>query len=750
MPDALLPDASSSDAPTDARYLVTARKYRPQTFGDLVAQEHVAGTLRNAITSGRLAHAYLFSGPRGVGKTTAARILAKAVNCETPLSERPNAEPCRTCASCRAFESGRSMNIIEIDAASNNRVEDIRELRDTVRVPPQGAKKKVYILDEVHMLSASAFNELLKTLEEPPPYALFIFATTEPHKVLPTILSRTQRFDFRRIAVPEIVGRLEAICAEENVQADEESLVLIARKGDGALRDALSLFDQAVSLCGTQLEAPALRDALGVVDTDLYFATTDRAHAGDRPGLLGLVDGLVTRGYDLNEFVLGLAEHIRNLLVARSTGTGDLIEGTLATKERYLSAAGPYSEADLLHLLMLTEETASALRESRQPRLTLELALLKMGSLEKAADLKQLLGHLKRLEAAVASGTLPNPSAETPDTPSPAPTPPTASSPSPEASSATPPTSPSDPASEGPVTPAPATPTPATPAPQTAEPKATYSSPAPPARDTPSVPPPTGPSRHAASPPPTGYASAPDELATEENPFPPQHAYDPTPEPEPDTPQPPPSDDSDGGIPTPSTPEPVAPTPAPALAQPRSVPSQRESLFGAPALRRSGGDGASGSNAALAIGDGTSEGSPQLADADLRFAAPVTDPLSGALADVRDAWPKLVDAVRVEGHVRLAAVIGSGTPHRVSRGSVEVAMPDDFSQRVATSEMATLTAILGRILGSEPPALRFTVAPKDVPETAREADPFERLKQLRQEHPTVRALFERFGAEIVW
>ena len=755
MPDSLLSDASSPDAP-ETRYLVTARKYRPQTFGDLVAQEHVAETLRNAITSGRLAHAYLFSGPRGVGKTTAARILAKAVNCQTPLAERPNAEPCRTCDSCQAFEAGRSMNIIEIDAASNNRVEDIRELRDTVRVPPQGAKKKVYILDEVHMLSASAFNALLKTLEEPPPYALFIFATTEPHKVLPTILSRTQRFDFRRIAVPEIVGRLEAICTEENVQADDESLVLIARKGDGALRDALSLFDQAISLCGSTLEAPALREALGVVDTDLYFATTDRAHAGDRPGLLGLVDGLVTRGYDLNEFVHGLADHIRNLLVARSTGTGDLIEGTFATKERYLDAAGPYAEADLLHLLMLTEEAASALRESRQPRLTLELALLKMASLEKAADLKQLIAHLKRLEAAVASGTLPNVAAPAPEAPpasTPASVPPASAAPS----SATPASAPSQAPPASP-TPSVAEPTPAAeperpsvpaPAAQTAEPRTSYEAPSP-ARDTSPEPqpPPATPPSPSPTEPPRAYRSEPNELAEDpsENPFPPQHAP-----PQPESREeplrtqehPPPSDDdSDGGTPVAAAPKPIAPAPSsPAL--PRPAPSQRESLFGAPALRRPSGDGASGSNAALAIGDGAAEGAPHLA-------SPVTDPLSGALADLRDAWPRLVDAVRAEGHVQLAAVIGAGTPHRVARGFVEVAMADDFSQRVAESKMDTLTPILARILGGEPPALRFTIAPQDVPETAREADPFERLKQLRQEHPTVRALFERFGAEIVW
>ena len=779
-----MPDDTTSP---DARYLVTARKYRPQTFGDLVAQEHVAETLRNAITSGRLAHAYLFSGPRGVGKTTAARILAKAVNCQTPLAERPDAEPCRTCDSCQAFEAGRSMNIIEIDAASNNRVEDIRELRDTVRVPPQGAKKKVYILDEVHMLSASAFNALLKTLEEPPPYALFIFATTEPHKVLPTILSRTQRFDFRRIAVPEIVSRLETICATEGVTADDESLVLIARKGDGALRDALSLFDQALSLCGATLEAPALREALGVVDADLYFATTDRAHDGDRPGLLQLVDGLVARGYDLNEYVLGLADHLRNLLVARSTGSGDLIEGTFATKERYLDAAAPYAEADLLHLLMLTEEAAGALRESRQPRLTLELVLLKMASLEKAADLQRLLGHLQRLEAAIADGRVPPagaadsaPDARSAPAPSaapsaaassaPAPSPPApaaampaaakpaspAAGPAPPAAArpalATPPppteegpsTRPAAPesrdlgaerASSGPPSPG-SSPTPspalslATPAlssaPGTAETPASYRATTDPASAPPNSAPPADRSAH-----PGGEPDEPETLddaraahdagSFEESPFPP---YDP----------------DEGGQPVEPAPRPTPPAP-PAAAPAPPRPSARTSLFGTPALRRSGGDGAG--PGALASGDGSAGGAPQLS-------AAVADPLSGALAEVRDAWPRLVEAVRAEGMVRLAAVIGSGQPHRVARGAVEVAMVDDFSQRVAEGESDALADILGRLLGTDAPQLRFTITPQAAPETARPADPFERLKQLRQEHPTVRALFDRFGAEIVW
>ncbi|WP_095512225.1 DNA polymerase III subunit gamma/tau, partial [Rubrivirga marina] len=452
-----------ADSPA-ARFTVTARKYRPQTFDDLVAQEHVAETLRNAITRQRLAHAYLFSGPRGVGKTTAARILAKAVNCQTPLAEREGAEPCRTCASCVAFEEHRSMNIIEIDAASNNRVEDIRELRDTVRVPPQGAKKKVYILDEVHMLSASAFNALLKTLEEPPDYALFIFATTEPHKVLPTILSRTQRFDFRRIAVPEIVGRLREISTAEGITADDESLVLLARKGDGALRDALSLFDQAVSLCGADLQIGPLREALGVVDSDVYFEATERARVGNRAGLLSLVDHVVRSGHDLNEFVLGLADHLRNLLVARSTGTGDLIEGTEATRQRYLEAAAPYAEADLLHLLMLAEQAATDLRESRQPRLTLELALLKMASLEKAADLTRLLDRLAALERAARDGTLPASPAAKPSGTSDSSAAPEPSGPPPTAAASGGPPSGSDP-------------TPSQPAAQTSEPPASYAAP---------------------------------------------------------------------------------------------------------------------------------------------------------------------------------------------------------------------------------------------------------------------------------
>lgn len=379
---------------SETRYLVTARKYRPQIFGEIVSQEHVSATLRNAISLDRLAHAYLFSGPRGVGKTTAARILAKAINCTTPLDDRDNGEPCRTCESCRSFEAGRSLNIIEIDAASNNSVEDVRALREKVLIPPQGARKKVYIIDEVHMLSNAAFNALLKTLEEPPPHVLFIFATTEPHKVLPTILSRCQRFDFRRIGVNETVERLRHVCREENITADDASLILMARKGDGALRDALSVFDQAVSLCGTTLEYDELAEALGVVSSDLFFQVTGFVKQRSRAEILGLVATLVDRGYDFQEFLAGLAEHIRNLLVALTTQKPDLIEEDTGTRKRYMDAAADFSEADLLRMLMLVDATQERIRNAPQPRLKLELALLKMSHLERSVDLEEVLAKL--------------------------------------------------------------------------------------------------------------------------------------------------------------------------------------------------------------------------------------------------------------------------------------------------------------------------------------------------------------------
>ena len=383
----------------ESQYLVTARKYRPQVFEDLVAQPHVVQTLINALKLGRLAHAYLFTGPRGVGKTTAARILAKAINCmEKSDSE---VEPCLNCDSCKDFETQRSLNIFEIDAASNNRVEDIRELRENVRVPPQGGRRKVYIIDEVHMLTTAAFNALLKTLEEPPPHVLFVFATTEPHKVLPTILSRCQRFDFRRIPTKDIVDHLSKICKSEGVEADDDALHLIANKGDGALRDALSVFDQAVALCGSNLKYSTLASALRVVDVELYFEATQYIAQRAAGPMLSLTDRIMSDGHDVREFFSGLAEHVRNLLITVTLGTDALIDVSKRLRVRYVEAAKEFTETVLLRILMVIDETQSRLPTSTSHRLAVELAMIKMVRLGDSVDLSDALAQIRRLERMV-------------------------------------------------------------------------------------------------------------------------------------------------------------------------------------------------------------------------------------------------------------------------------------------------------------------------------------------------------------
>ena len=382
-----------------SQYLVTARKYRPQVFEDLVAQSHVVQTLINALKLRRLAHAYLFTGPRGVGKTTAARILAKAINCMEKSGGE--VEPCLNCDSCRDFETQRSLNIFEIDAASNNRVEDIRELRENVRVPPQGGRRKVYIIDEVHMLTTAAFNALLKTLEEPPPHVLFIFATTEPHKVLPTILSRCQRFDFRRIPTNDIVDHLSKICKSEGVTADEDALHLIANKGDGALRDALSVFDQAVALCGSNLKYSTLASALRVVDVELYFEATRYIAQREAGPMLSLTERIMSDGHDVREFFSGLAEHVRNLLITVTLGTDALIDVSKRLRARYVEAAEEFTETVLLRILMVIDETQSRLPTATSPRLAVELAMVKMVRLGDSVDLSDALAQIRRLERMV-------------------------------------------------------------------------------------------------------------------------------------------------------------------------------------------------------------------------------------------------------------------------------------------------------------------------------------------------------------
>ncbi len=390
-----------------SEYLVTARKWRPMKFEDVVGQDHVTVTLRNAIAAGRLAHAYLFSGPRGVGKTTTARILARAVNCVSPEASNPD----NTCNICREITEGRSFDVLEIDGASNRGVEEIRNLRESVRYAPTQGKYKVYIIDEVHMLTKEAFNALLKTLEEPPPHVLFIFATTEIHKVPATIVSRCQRFDFRRITVDEIITNLRAIAGDEGIAIDDDSLLIVAKKGDGSLRDAQSIFDQVVSLCGRTISGGQLLDALHIVDTELFFRVTDLVKTGDARGGLQLVDELMGRGYDLREFLAGLTEHLRNILIALTTNGTSLIEASDHYRKRYQQEAASFSIADLLRLLRQVTAAESAIRWSMQPRFRLEADLVQLITTRTAPEVGEVLQQIeelkKKLSELRSSPTLP-------------------------------------------------------------------------------------------------------------------------------------------------------------------------------------------------------------------------------------------------------------------------------------------------------------------------------------------------------
>ena len=377
-----------------SEYVVTARKWRPMVFEDVVGQNHVTVTLRNAIASKRLAHAYLFSGPRGVGKTTTARILAKAVNCLNPRDSNPDNE----CELCREITEGRSFDVQEIDGASNRGVEEIRNLREAVRYAPTKGKYKVYIIDEVHMLTKEAFNALLKTLEEPPVHIMFIFATTEIHKLPATILSRCQRFDFRRIAVGEIMTNLASIAKEEGVSIDENALLLVAKKGDGSLRDAQSTFDQVVSLCGRTITHEQILQALNIVDQDVYFRVTDVIKTKDARGGLALVDELMSRGHDIKDFLAGLNEHFRNLIVARTTGSTALIEAPEAYRKRYEADADAFTVADLLRFQRIAGGTESAIRWSAQPRFKLEADIVQMITMHGAPDVAELLQRIEEMK----------------------------------------------------------------------------------------------------------------------------------------------------------------------------------------------------------------------------------------------------------------------------------------------------------------------------------------------------------------
>ena len=358
-------------------FIVSARKYRPATFASVVGQKHITSTLKNAIERGQLAHAYLFCGPRGVGKTTCARIFAKAINCLNPNGS----EACNECESCRSFNEGRSLNIHELDAASNNSVEDIRTLIEQVRIIPQVGRYSVFIIDEVHMLSAAAFNAFLKTLEEPPAHAIFILATTEKHKIIPTILSRCQIYDFNRIRVEDGVEYLKYIASQEGIAADEESLNLIAQKADGGMRDALSMFDKAVSFCGKALDYRNVAQTLNVLDYDTYFGVTEMLLAGNYVDTLVTFDSVLSRGFSGQTFMAGLNRHMRDLLMAKRPETLRLIEMTGTLLERYRTQAGACDVEFLFGAISCLTELDGTIRQSSNQRLLVELGLMKIAGL---------------------------------------------------------------------------------------------------------------------------------------------------------------------------------------------------------------------------------------------------------------------------------------------------------------------------------------------------------------------------------
>ena len=361
------------------QFIVSARKYRPDNFESLVGQSNIAKTLKNAIISGKLAHAYLFCGPRGVGKTSTARIFAKSINCLNPSADM---EPCGECESCLSFQEGRSFSIHELDAASNNSVEDIRNLTEMVRIPPAIGKYSVYIIDEVHMLSSAAFNAFLKTLEEPPAHAIFILATTEKHKILPTILSRCQTYDFNRISVHDISAAIQKIADKEGVKIEQDALYVLAEKADGAMRDALTLFDQMVAFCGKDVTYESVIRNLNVLDYQYYFKLTDMFLARDYSAPLVLFDEILSKGFDAMHFIAGLSNHFRNLLVSKQKSTNSLFALSPSLSERYKSQASNVDIAFIFKALSITTDCESKYKQSGNQRLLIEFSLMKLAFIQ--------------------------------------------------------------------------------------------------------------------------------------------------------------------------------------------------------------------------------------------------------------------------------------------------------------------------------------------------------------------------------
>jgi len=383
-------------------FVVSARKYRPQNFNTVVGQSHITTTLKNAIKNNQLAHAFLFCGPRGVGKTTCARILAKTINCTTPT---PDGEACNTCNSCVSFDAGTSLNIHELDAASNNSVDDIRSLVEQVRFAPQAGKYKVYIVDEVHMLSASAFNAFLKTLEEPPSYAIFILATTEKHKILPTILSRCQIFDFKRITNNDTVEHLEEIAGKESIKAERAALQVIAQKSEGCMRDSLSILDKIVSFTGGSLTYQNTLEHLNILDEDYFFKMLESMQAKDLAASMILYDEINRKGFEGDMVLNGFAEFIRNILVCKDPKSAPLLEVVEGMQEKYISAAAAMGMSYLVSALNILNEAEINYKMARNKRLHVELTLIKLNFLQEAIELASENGSIvkkKRIDGPVA------------------------------------------------------------------------------------------------------------------------------------------------------------------------------------------------------------------------------------------------------------------------------------------------------------------------------------------------------------
>ncbi|HRP02089.1 MAG TPA: DNA polymerase III subunit gamma/tau [Candidatus Kapabacteria bacterium] len=381
------------NANKEENFLVTARKFRPQNFADVVGQTHITNTLINAISTGRIHHAYLFCGPRGVGKTTTARILARAINC---LNSK-NSEPCNKCDNCIAILENKSLDVIEIDGASNNSVDDIRKLRENARYAPSSGKYKMYIIDEVHMLSNAAFNALLKILEEPPPHLIFTFATTEPHKVLATITSRCQRYDFKRMEISDIIAQLKYISEKENIYIDDESLIVIAKKGDGSMRDSQSIFDQVIAFCGKNVTIDNLSEALHLVDFDLFFDINNIIKTNNLKQLFEMTEAIQINGYDYGEIISGLIEFYRNIAALKTTNNPKVVELSYDQVEKIKNEIDYYSIEDIIKIINTLITLEHTIKNANQPRIKFELTIMQLASMAKIQDISKIIDLLKNI-----------------------------------------------------------------------------------------------------------------------------------------------------------------------------------------------------------------------------------------------------------------------------------------------------------------------------------------------------------------